>query len=65
TRLKSGDNATIDAIAFRAAGQPVGRALAENRGRQLHVAGSISIDRWQGRERVQFRILDVAVPGRG
>ncbi|QCI68552.1 single-stranded-DNA-specific exonuclease RecJ [Phreatobacter stygius] len=65
TRLKSGDNATVDAIAFRAAGQPVGLALAEHRGRQLHVAGSISIDRWQGRERVQFRILDVAVPGRG
>ncbi|CEJ13141.1 Single-stranded-DNA-specific exonuclease RecJ [bacterium YEK0313] len=62
TRLTGGDKASIDAIAFRAAGQPIGRALAENRGRPIHVAGSISVDRWQGRERVQFRILDVAVP---
>ena len=61
-RLKSGDGQTLDAIAFRAAGQPVGRALAENRGGALHVAGSVSLDRWQGRERAQFRILDVAVP---
>jgi single-stranded-DNA-specific exonuclease len=63
-RLKGGDGQSVDAIAFRAAGQPVGRALAENRGRPLHVAGAVSLDRWQGQEKVQFRILDVAVPVR-
>jgi single-stranded-DNA-specific exonuclease len=26
----------------------------------MHLAGSLSIDRWQGQERVQLRILDAA-----
>jgi single-stranded-DNA-specific exonuclease len=60
-RLRAGDGATVDAIAFRAAGQNLGTALTENRGRSLHVAGSLALDRWQGAERVQLRILDVAV----
>ncbi len=64
TRLKAGDGQTVDAIAFRAAGQPVGKALADHRGRALHVAGAVSLDRWQGQDRVQFRILDAAVPQR-
>jgi single-stranded-DNA-specific exonuclease len=32
----------------------------QNRNQQVHVAGSLTIDRWQGNERVQMRILDVA-----
>lgn len=64
TRLKAGDGQTVDAIAFRAVGQPVGKALADHRGRALHLAGAVSIDRWQGQDRVQFRILDAAVPPR-
>ncbi|MBL8569893.1 MAG: single-stranded-DNA-specific exonuclease RecJ [Phreatobacter sp.] len=63
-RLKAGDGQTVDAIAFRAAGQPVGKALADHRGRALHLAGAVSLDRWQGQDRVQFRILDAAVPQR-
>ena len=59
-RLRGGDGATLNAIAFRAAGKPLGQALLENRGRALHVAGTLSIDRWNGQERVQLRILDVA-----
>jgi single-stranded-DNA-specific exonuclease len=59
-RLQSGDGATIDAIAFRAAGQKLGQALLKNRGRAIHVAGTLSIDRWQGNERVQLRMIDVA-----
>ena len=51
----------VNAIAFRAAGQPLGKALLENRGRALHAAGSLTIDRWQGEERVQMRLIDVAV----
>jgi single-stranded-DNA-specific exonuclease len=31
----------------------------------LHVAGQLAIDRWQGAERVQLRIADVAVPDPG
>src|SRR5580704_10654792 len=59
-RLKSGDGATLNAIAFRAAGQNLGDALLKNRGRKMHVAGSLALDRWQGQERVQLRIIDVA-----
>ena len=59
-RLRAGDGATINAIAFRAAGQPLGRALTESRGRQVHAAGCLAIDRWQGEERVQLRLIDVA-----
>jgi single-stranded-DNA-specific exonuclease len=59
-RFKSGDGKFVNAIAFRAAGQPLGRALLDNRGRAMHAAGSLSIDRWQGEERVQMRLIDVA-----
>jgi single-stranded-DNA-specific exonuclease len=59
-RLQSGDGATINAIAFRVAGQKLGAALLKNRGRAIHVAGTLSIDRWQGNERVQLRMIDMA-----
>jgi len=59
-RLQSGDGATINAIAFRVAGQKLGAALLRNRGRAVHVAGTLSVDRWQGNERVQLRMIDVA-----
>ena len=64
-RFKSGDGAIINGVAFRAVGQKLGRALSENRGQTLHVAGYLAIDRWQGAERVQFRVADVAVPDPG
>ena len=59
-RLKSSDGRTVNAIAFRAAGTPLGKALLENRGRAMHAAGSLVIDRWQGEERVQLRLADIA-----
>ena len=61
-RLKAGEGAILNAIAFRAAGQKLGAAMLGARGRALHVAGSLAIDRWQGAERVQLRIIDVAEP---
>jgi single-stranded-DNA-specific exonuclease len=64
-RFKSGDSATVNGIAFRAIGQKLGNALLENRGQPLHVAGSLAVDRWQGTERVQLRVTDVAVPHQG
>jgi single-stranded-DNA-specific exonuclease len=60
-RLKSADGAAVNAIAFRAAGQKLGTALLNSRGRQVHAAGSFAIDRYQGEERVQFRLTDIAV----
>ncbi|MFZ0068079.1 MAG: single-stranded-DNA-specific exonuclease RecJ [Pseudolabrys sp.] len=59
-RLRSGDGKFVNAIAFRAAGQTLGKALLENRGRVLHAAGQIALDRWQGEERVQLRLTDLA-----
>jgi single-stranded-DNA-specific exonuclease len=59
-RLKSADGSGVNAIAFRAAGQKLGAALIANRGRQVHAAGSFALDRWQGEERVQFKITDMA-----
>jgi single-stranded-DNA-specific exonuclease len=59
-RLKGGDGGFVNAIAFRAAGQKLGNALLESRGRAVHAAGCLSLDRYQGEERVQLRILDMA-----
>jgi len=59
-RLKAADGGAVNAMAFRAAGQKLGIALREARGRQIHAAGSFAIDRWQGEERVQFRLTDIA-----
>lgn len=64
-RFKSGDGAIVNGIAFRAVGQPLGNALAQMRGQPLHVAGSLAVDRWQGVERVQLRVVDVATPDPG
>jgi single-stranded-DNA-specific exonuclease len=50
----------LKAIAFRAADTPLGAALLEARDRPLHVAGRLQIDRWNGEERVQLIIDDVA-----
>src|SRR5579863_6780756 len=59
-RLKSADGAGVNAIAFRAGGQKLGAALIQNRGRQVHAAGSFTLDRWNGEERVQLRLTDIA-----
>jgi single-stranded-DNA-specific exonuclease len=61
-RLRAGDGASIAAIVFRAAQEPLGQALLSARGGKLHVAGTLSIDRWGGSERSQLRIIDAAVP---
>lgn len=59
-RLRSGDGKLINAIAFRAMGQPLGKALLDSRGRPVHAAGHLALDRWQGQARVQLRLSDVA-----
>ena len=63
-RLTSGDGSRIDGIAFRAAEKPLGQALMQLRGETVHAAGTLSLDRWGGRERVQLRLLDIAKPSR-
>ncbi|MBV8429155.1 MAG: single-stranded-DNA-specific exonuclease RecJ [Hyphomicrobiales bacterium] len=59
-RLRSPDGASLSAIAFRAAEEPLGKALLAARGGRLHIAGTLSVDRWGGSERAQMRIVDAA-----
>ena len=63
--LGGADGARLKAIAFRAAGEPLGQALMEGAGRELHLAGKLRLDRWQGAERAQLIIEDAAHAGRG
>ena len=59
-RLRAGDGSILEAIAFRAAGQKLGNALVKWRGRSMHAAGTLCLDRWNGVERVQMRLVDAA-----
>ena len=61
-RLAGGDGTMLDAIAFRAAGTPLGDGLLAARGRTVHVAGRLRQDDWNGRIRVQLEIEDAATP---
>ncbi len=61
--LTSGDGARLKAIAFRAADTPLGQLLlSAGNDTSLHLAGTLSLDHWQGREEVQFRAIDAADP---
>lgn len=60
TRLRSGDGATLDAMAFRAAEAPLGQALLKGIGGHFHIAARISSNHYQGRERPQTAIIDMA-----
>ncbi|SMC65209.1 single-stranded-DNA-specific exonuclease RecJ [Rhizobium sp. RU36D] len=58
--LEAQDGTRLEAIAFRAAGTALGDLLMTSRGQQLHVAGTIGADHWQGSRRIQMRIIDAA-----
>lgn len=59
--LVSESGGRIQAIAFRAVDTVLGDFLFKNRGRILHVAGSIGGNYWNGNRSVQFRITDAAM----
>ncbi|MGL4242966.1 MAG: single-stranded-DNA-specific exonuclease RecJ [Beijerinckiaceae bacterium] len=59
-RFRAGDGSTGQGIAFRAQGQPLGDALLRLKGRRVHLLGSLQVDRWGGRERVDLRLADAA-----
>ena len=61
--LRGSEGTTLKAIAFRAADSDLGRALLAARGRQVHVAGTLSVDSWQGRRQPSLRVVDAAEPG--
>ena len=58
--LEAADGTRLDGIAFRAAETALGDFLLNGRGTQIHVAGTLSADHWQGTRRVQIRVLDAA-----
>ncbi len=59
-RLVDATGGKIAAIAFRAAETEMGSALLGGRGQSFHLAGTLSVDHWQGRRRVQMRVIDAA-----
>ena len=62
--LEAGDGTRLDAVAFRAADQPVGQALLGAAGMPLHVAGHLRRDTWNGRDKLELVIEDAADPRR-
>lgn len=61
--LRSESGGRLQGIAFRAAETPIGDFLFRNRDRTVHVAGSISVNHWNGSRTAQFRIIDAALAG--
>jgi len=59
-RLVGGNGTRLDAIAFRAAGTPLGDGLLASRGAMIHAVGRLRQDDWGGTPRVQLEIQDAA-----
>lgn len=51
---------SVKAIAFRAMDTALGEALLKSGGAPLHLAGHVTINTWQGRQSVNFQIVDAA-----
>ncbi|MFZ4806827.1 MAG: single-stranded-DNA-specific exonuclease RecJ [Hyphomicrobiaceae bacterium] len=62
--LEAGDGSRLDAVAFRAVGQPLGDLLMGAGGMPLHIAGTLRRDQWGGRDRIELTIDDAADPRR-
>ena len=60
--LEAGDGTRLEAIAFRAVGEPLGDLLMSSGGMPLHVAGNLKRDTWGGREKIELTIEDAADP---
>jgi single-stranded-DNA-specific exonuclease len=61
--LRSEAGGRIAGMAFRAADGPLGALLIASRGRLLHLAGTLSVNHWNGTSSPQFRIADAAETG--
>ena len=62
--LEAGDGSRLEAVAFRAGGQPLGELLLTSNGMPIHVAGTLRRDDWGGRDRIELLIDDAADPRR-
>lgn len=59
-RLAGGNGPALGAIAFRAAGTPLGDALLHARGSTIHAAGRLCSDRYRGSSGAQLQLEDAA-----
>ena len=61
-QLTADDGARLKAIAFRAATTPLGQAILAAGGNdgRLHVAGSLTLEHYQGQASAQMRVADAA-----
>jgi len=59
-RAAAVDGSSVDGIAFRSVGKKLGEALTRLRGAPVHLAATLSLNRYGGRERAQLRIIDLA-----
>ncbi len=60
-RLREIGGGSVEAVAFRTIGTPLGAALLQHDGRPFHIAGRLSAKPWNGRPRIRFLIDDAAV----
>ncbi|NDF11426.1 MAG: single-stranded-DNA-specific exonuclease RecJ [Proteobacteria bacterium] len=51
----------LKAVAFRCSDSPLGHTLLYSKGKNLHIAGRLKMNRWQGNESVEMQIEDVIV----
>lgn len=58
--LSTAMGGSLPAIAFRCTDNEIGHALLEQRGEKFDVVGTVKIDNWQNRKRIQFIITDIA-----
>jgi single-stranded-DNA-specific exonuclease len=59
--LGSPTGGSLRAAAFRSAGEPLGDFLLNAPATPISIIGRVRINRWQGREQVEFNIEDAAV----
>jgi single-stranded-DNA-specific exonuclease len=62
--LRGGDGGSIGAVAFRVVGTPLGDYLLSQSDTPVHIAGRLQRDFWNGRERIEVLIEDVAPASR-
>ncbi len=60
--LESADGVRISGISFQSAEKPIGKFLLSSIGSYIHVACMLSLNFWNGRKSIEFRIVDVADP---
>lgn len=60
--LRGADGGRLKAIAFRAAGTPLGQGLLRCRGERIHLAGHLRPDDWAGARGAQLVVEDAAIP---